>query len=226
MYPLRSITFLAELLFPPRTPSAEVLQKVHHRAFQDPLVRYANFQVVNGGVALSNPVPSGSVSQALLLQDRLRLHEQNTGTSREDFAVRTIRLAGFVLEALELPNFVAQQFVVQSLVNPRGEASAAQCMADSVLRMDGGDFEVLGGTPGLLGIKLHLPGADDETVGFQIRIENFRRDPRSLFLENVGVFKDQIRRDEVGRLGERFSETYEFLEQRMVGFLRRREGRE
>ena len=221
---LRSITFLAELVLAPgKTTAAETLQRIHHRAFQDPGVRYANFQMVQKGAALTNPAPKGAVSQALLLHDRIRVQDQNTGSSREDFAVRVIKLARIALEELDHEAFLAQQFVVQSLVNPRSGVTALENMRDSVLRCSTDDFEGFGGSPQMLGLKLHFPGSDANSVGFQVRIENFRQDERSLFLENVGVYKERVDGDQTGRLGELFGETYEFLEREVIAFLGRRE---
>lgn len=123
MYPLRSIQFLAELVHAPVQHPMADLQRAHGKLFEIEAARYANFQLIQGGAQLSNPVQppgtsqaQGAVSGAWILPDRVRVQEQLTGVARDDFERRLDAVARVLLAELKIPGFLASQFVVQSLV--------------------------------------------------------------------------------------------------------------
>jgi len=222
VYPLRSIHFLAELIHPPLQHAVDALQRVHQATCADAGLRYANFQLVPGGAVLSNPVASpGAVSSVSLLQDRVRLQEHHTGISQEDYQVRLERVAGLVVAELNVPTFLAQQFLVQSLVNPRTEPVSRVFLRDAVLSWDEGQLESFAGEPDLLGVRLRLPPQAGTGGLFQIRVENYERDQRCLFLENVGLYRTLLMPAQVDQLAQRFGETYQVLQGPVQAFLRR-----
>jgi hypothetical protein len=225
VYPLRSITFTAELIYPQRNHNIQQLQKVHSLAFADAQTRYANFQVIAAGVQLSNPpTQAGAVSAAVILPDRLRIQEQLTGVSRDDFQARVENLARMVLEELQIPNFVAQQFLVQSLINPRSATNSAQFLAESVFQLPGDSFDVFERRPNLLGMRLAFPMTAEHPELFNVRIENYDPDPRSLFIENVGVFKVVVGGQNLNVLGQLFEKTYDHMGGPVVDFIAQFDG--
>ncbi len=220
MYPLRSITFVAELIHAQAAHPMPHLQKVHHLAFSSSNAAYANFQVIPGGAQLSNPVPKqGAVSSALILPDRLRIQEQMTGISREDFQARVNQMGRYVLDELSVTGFVAQQFLVQSLINPRSVENAAEFMSRSLLHFPEGALERFDRPAGLLGLRFSFPMSQEHPSLFNVRIETYDRDSRSLFLETTGVFRQAIKADNLEDLASLFTRTYEFLENRVLGFV-------
>ena len=226
MYPLRSIQFLAELVFPPMTWQLADLQRVHSKAFEREASRYVNFQLVQGGAMLANPAPQqGAVSAAWLLPDRIRLQEQLTGVGRDDFEKRLDAFARTALTELKIPHFAAEQYAVQSLVTPRAAPSGIELMARSVLHFDADDMQHFERPPLLLGVRMSFPTAPVDEGQFHCRIESMQRDPKTIFLENVGVFRQQVKESEVGRLVAQFVQTYDWIQEQLVGYLGRIEGR-
>jgi hypothetical protein len=226
VYPLRSIQFLAELVFPPRTWQLADLQRVHAKAFERDASRYVNFQLAQGGAMLSNPVAqTGAVSAAWILQDRLRMQEQLTGLAREDFERRLDGFARTALGELKIPHFAAEQYSVQSLVNPRVSQSAIDLLARSVLHLEEEDLQHFERPPLLLGVRMSFPSAPVDEGQFHGRIESLQRDPRTIFLENVGVFRQQVKEESLGRLVAQFVQTYDWIQEQLVGYLRRVEAR-
>lgn len=226
MYPLRSIQFLAELVFPSMTWQLADLQRLHARCFERDASRYVNFQLVQGGAMLSNPPPQkGALSAAWILADRVRMQEQITGCSREDFEKRLDAFAGAALSELKIPQFVAQQYAVQSLVTPRSAGTAIELMSRGVLHLQPEDEQHFERPPLLLGVRLSHPSSPVDEGQFHARIESMQRDPRSLFLENVGVFRQPIKEGESGRLIAQFVQTYDWIQEQLVGFLERVESR-
>jgi hypothetical protein len=172
MYPLRSIQFLAELVFPPMTWQLADLQRVHATAFK-----------------------------------------------RIDSFART------ALTELNIPHFAAQQYAVQSLVTPRNSPSTIDLMARSVLHFDEDDVQHFERAPLLLGVRMTFPTSPVDEGQFHSRIESMQRDPKSIFLENVGVFRQQVNEADAGRLVAQFVQTYDWLHEQLVGYLERIEGR-
>ncbi len=220
VYPLRSISFVTECLFPQRAHPVERLQQIHHIAFQDPATRYANFQVLPQGVQLANPTAApGVLSNALILPDRLRIQEQGTGISREDFRMRVERLAFLVHEELQVAAYSNQQFLIQSLVNPRAHSQARDYVRESMLGFQNENFSVFGNDPGLVGMRLRFPSNAPDQGQFHVRMENYLSDPRSLFLENVGVYSQPVSSEDIPLLGTRFDETYRYLAGPVIQFV-------
>jgi hypothetical protein len=226
MYPLRSIQFLAELVFPPMTFQPADLQRVHAKAFERDTSRYVNFQLVQNGAMLSNPAgQQGAISAAWIHPDRIRVQEQLTGVGREDFEKRLDSFARTTLAELKIPQVTAEQYAVQSLISPRVSASAIDLMARSVLHFEPQDAELFERAPLLLGVRMSFPTAPVDEGQFHSRIESMQRDPKTIFLENVGVFRQPVKESEVGRLVAQFVQTYDWIQEQLVGFVGRLESR-
>ena len=226
MYPLRSITFIAELIHPPVSYTVEDLQQIHHRAFPDDRTRYANFQVGQGGAQMANPSPRpGAVSAALVGADRLRIQEQMTGMSREDFQARVGELARILLEVGKVSTFVAEQFLIQSLINPRSNAPANEFLTGTLFSMESSDLEAFERPVGIVGLRLSFPMTQAEQPLFNVRVEGYERDPRSLFLENVGLFRTPVASANLDDLGDQFEQTYAYIEGQVVPFIARFDGK-
>ena len=224
-YSLRSISFVAELVMPKANHPAAAMNEIHHKAFQDPTARYANFQILPGGVQLSNPVAkSPAASNALILPDRIRIQEQNTGISREEFRSRVVRFAELAMGELQIPIFVAQQFLVQSLINPKNSESSTGFLASSVLKLESNDWEPFGQAAQLIGLRFRFPYSEQHQGVYHVRVENYVQDPRSLFLENTGVFQEGVRGEDLAPLGEKFDRTIEYLEGPLLRFIRQFDG--
>jgi hypothetical protein len=226
VHPLRSIQFLAELVFPQTTFQLADLQRVHAKTFEREASRYVNFQMVQGGAMLSNPVQQqGAVSAAWLLGDRVRLQEQLTGVARDDFEKRLDAFVRTAQSELKIPQFGAEQYAVQSLVTPRVATSAIELVGRSMLHLEPEDQQLFERPPLLLGMRMTFPTAPVDEGVFHSRIESMQRDPKSIFVENVGVFRQTIKEGESGRIVAQFVQTYDWIQEQLVGYIGRVESR-
>ncbi len=226
MHPLRSIQFLAELVFPAQQWQLADLQRLHAKAFERDTTRYVNFQLVQGGAMLANPpAQQGAVSAAWVLGDRLRIQEQITGISRDDFERRLDSFARTALTELKIPHFVAEQYAVQSLVTPRLTSNSIDLVGKSMLSMTSEDYSHFERPPLLLGVRMSFPSAPVDDGQFHSRIESMQRDPKTIFLENVGVFRTQITEPDAGKIISQFVQTYDWLSEQLVGWISRAETR-
>lgn len=220
-YGLRSIAFVAELIHPPVKHDPQSLQKLHSLLFSSAVCSYRDFKLTPIGAVLSNSVggvPGTPVSSVNVLGDRIQVREEQTGLSREDFGARLEHLARAVLTNLPVGMFVAQQFAVRSVLNLHG-GDARSFMLKTVFGFDEALLEAFGNAPSLAGLRLAFPPPSPGEGLFNVRIESFTKDNRSVFLENVATYGTPVNLDQLDRLSERFEATYEYLQDRMVGFV-------
>jgi hypothetical protein len=226
-YPMRTIAYLAELIHQPRQHPADALQKVHQITFKDQRCRYLNFALMPGGAgaALSNPQTSANMfSTATFLPDRIQVREEMSGISREDFQDRVHRLGALALEVLDVPQFLLQNFVVRTLVNPRNFYDSREFVSRSLLNMEEEDFACLARKPEILGVRLVFPQTSDNRGIFNIRVESYAAEPRSLFIENVGVFRTVVNQNNVEDLTSNLFATYDYIDGNVIDFIAQFDG--
>lgn len=225
-YPIRSIAFQAELIHAPRQHRPDSLQRIHAAAFADPTCQYQNFALVPGGAVLSNPQTGpGMVSMASFLADRVQVREEMSGIGRDDFQARLESLAGHAASWLGVEQFLAQNYVVRSLVNPRTFHDAREFMSRSLLNMEDEDLACLQRVPQILGVRMVFPDTPDQPGIYNVRVESYAAEPRSLFLENVGTFRAMITSNNLESVTDGFGRTYDYLESNLVAFVSQFDGR-
>lgn len=227
---LRSLAFVAELIHPPVQHAAPSLQRLHGQLFENSGASYRDFRVVPGGCQMSNAVgglPGAPVSLVNVLADRIQIREEQTGASREDFAARLVALAELALVELAPKLFMVQQFAIRSVVNPQASDDARAFVLEHVMGLGADQLDAFGAVPNLAGLRLSFPPMGAENAVFNVRLESFSQDNRSVFLENVGTFGKPLTGSAVGeQLTGRFGATYDFLQERLVAFVDRIDGEE
>ncbi len=219
---LRSIAFVAELIHAPVQHDPRTLQRLHGELFANVEASYRDFRLVAGGAQLSNALgglPGTPVSCVNLLADRVQIREEQTGISREDFEARVGHLARSVLSVLPIKMFLAQQYAVRSVINPQTANDAREFMLRTVFGFDEALLATFPAPPSLAGVRLAFPPAEGSGGIFNLRVESFSTDNRSLFLEVVGTFGQPVKTDGIDGLVERFDATYDFLQERLVSFV-------
>jgi len=224
-YPMRTIAYLAELIHPPKQHVADSLQKVHQITFKDSKCSYQNFALVPGGAALSNPQATANmISTATFLPDRIQVREEMSGISREDFQDRVQRIGGLALDVLGVPQFLLQNFVVRTLVNPRNFYDSREFVSRSLLNMEEEDFACLQRKPEIVGVRMVFPQTSDNRGIYNVRVESYAAEPRSLFIENVGVFRSVVNANNVDDLTSNLFATYEYIDGNVIDFISQFDG--
>ncbi len=221
-YPLRSIAFVADLIHPPMQHNPDDLQRMHSVVFNDTECKYQNFQVVPHGAQMANPQKRPNViSCCTVLQDRIQVREELTGIGMEEFRSRLLRIGQIAVTNLRIPVFVVRQFIVRSLVNPRHVQDSRQFLGSSILKKDDQYFDIFEKDPDLLGLRFSF-GSPGQTDGlFNVRIESYAQDARSLFLENVGTFRQPKAVNDLDGISDDFDAVYTYMEKRIIPFIAR-----
>jgi hypothetical protein len=219
-YDPRSIAFLAEVLFPPVTLQADRVQQIHNTLFSRREIAYQNFQIAQDGIHLSNIVTSpGSVSVATFLPDRIVVREELRGTTVEDFATRLVNVASLSFQVLGIQQSVAQQFVVRSLVTPRHWETSTQLLAHGMLSHGADALGTFARPVQAIGLRMTFPQSEGQTEMFNLRLETWTQDPRSLWIENTGSFANPTTAENLPALSNHLYSTYKFLTQKACAFL-------
>ena len=222
-YALRSIAFVAELIHPPVKHEPRGLQQLHSALFESAECNYRDFRMVPGGAQFSNSAQAGlpgtPVSVANVLADRIQVREEQTGVSKEDFEARVGTFAENALAVLPMPLFMVQQFAVRSVINPHTSNDARNFMLQTVFGYDEGMLGSFATQPSLAGLRFSFPPSADNGGVYNMRLESYSQDNRSLFIENVGTFASPVTTGSLGELTSRFDSTYEFLQDQVVTFV-------
>jgi len=220
---LRSIAFVAELIHPPVQHEPRGLQKLHGELFGMSDASYRDFRIVPGGAQFSNTsgagLPGTPVSVANVLADRIQVREEQTGVSKEEFEARLSAVAGNALACLPVQLFIVQQFAVRSVINPQTSNDARGFMLQTVFGYDEALLASFPTPPSLSGLRFTFPPAGESQAVYNVRLESYSQDNRSLFLENVGTFGRPVATGQLDELVVRFGNTYDFLQEHLLAFV-------
>ena len=211
-YEPRTIALGAEIVHPPIELKSQLVQNIHNSLFQRPEISYQNFQVANDGIHLSNPPQTpGGVSSVSFLPDRIVLREEFRPCTVEDFAQRVVNITSLSYRALSIEVSLGQQFWTRSLVNTRRVHDSRAFVAESMLVGGQKSLESFGRPIHTVGLRYTFPQTGGHAQIFNLRIEPWPQDPRSLWLEVVGQFAHQTKTDNLTELGNYLYATYQFL---------------
>ena len=219
-YDPRTIAFLAEVLFPPVPLAPDTVQGIHNTLFQQSELSYQSFQVAQDGIHLTNmPEAPGAVSSVTFLPDRLILREELQPTTLEELATRLVNVSGISLRALDIPFSVAQQFVVRSLVTPRHIEDSRDFISQRLMGGEISTWQRFERPFESIGVRYTFPQHEDRQELFNLRIETWNQDPRSIWIENVGSFTQQVALEDMPQLSTHLTSTYTFLTGPVCSFI-------
>ena len=153
--------------------------------------------------------------------DRLVLREEMRGATVEDFAARAVNVATTALQTLSIPATLAQQFVVRSLVAPRNFQDGREFLSKRLMPRvadEGGGF---GRPMASLGVRYVFPPHGEQTETFQVRVETWPQDQRSIWIENTSSYQSQLTAGDMPRLADQLAATYQFVTGPVCSFLAR-----
>ncbi|MEM7202347.1 MAG: hypothetical protein AAF628_18900 [Planctomycetota bacterium] len=219
-YDPRTIAFLAEVIYQPLNLKAEAVQTIHNQLYGQTEISYQNFQVAADGIHLTNvPERPGAVSAVSFTPDRMVVREELRATTVEDFATRLVNVTGLALRTLGVQATIAQQFVVRSLVSPRHAADSREFVLRKVFSAEDSVWSCFERPMQRVGLAFTFPQTEGHDHVFNVRIETWNQDPRSLWIENVGSFTKPIPVDRAPDLSNLLFATYGFATKQVTAFL-------
>ncbi len=219
-YDPRMIAFLAEIIYTPLELRADVVQSIHNSLYRQTEISYQNFQIAADGIHLSNvPERPGAVSAVSFAPDRMVLREELRATTVEDFATRVVNVASVSFRTLGIPLSLAQQFVIRSLVTPRQTQDSREFLLRRVIGAPDQAWGAFGRPMQRVGLSFTFPQVQEHDQVFNVRIETWNQDPRSLWIENVGSYTRPVPAERIPDLGASLLTTYKFVTGQVSRFL-------
>ncbi|MBN1420366.1 MAG: hypothetical protein JXP34_16430 [Planctomycetes bacterium] len=216
----RTVTFLSEIVHIPATHAPERLRA----AFAELCRRsgYENFIRTSAGARIERPADEGGgPGRVVFSSDRIEVREDGAQISVLEYATRLQTVLEVAVAMLGIPLFVAQQTTLRTIATPLANPDAEQFIGRRLFRVQPEDLEALGRPVRLFGVRLVFPSRSVEEPSYNLRIETYARDPKSLYIENQGVFKVPIPPGDVRVAGERVQATAEFIADKVCPFLSR-----
>jgi hypothetical protein len=211
-YELRTIALRAEVIHAPIQLRPEMVQGIHNSLYRQAELSYQNFQIAPDGIHLSNlPQRPGEASVATFLPDRLVLREELQICTVEEFATRLVNVASVSYQALGITATLAQQFSIRSLVTPQHVKNGQILLMERLLRAGPDATKEFGRPIQSAGLRLVFPQTENSPEVFQVRIETWPQDPRSLWLENVGSFAQATQVENLPHISNYLYATYKFM---------------
>jgi len=214
----RTISLITELVHLPMAHSADKLREVYNEVCR--LCGYENFLRVQGGARIERNEPDGAGrSQLTFLSDRIQLSEEHTGITVDQFGKKTTGVLSTALPALGIPFLLVQVCTVRVTAAPNHFRTASEYLARSLFRIQPEDFQPLQRPTSVFGFRLVFPPTAQHPNNFNVRVECYARDGRSLYIENVGTFNSSIQPASLQEVDRNLQRTSDFLVENIVGFL-------
>ena len=222
----RSIAFIVDAIHPQVQHSAADLQKLYATLISDTSLNYANLNTGPLGAQMMtvhgpSSVPNSNSHSALTLApDRVQVKEEWPSISLDDFIARSQEALEVCIRDTNIPMIGAIQCVVRCLVSRSGTHDSREFFNNSFYRIGEEESAALGRPSSLLGLRMVFPPQDNDQGMHNVRIESFGSDPRSIFLEDVGVYQTPIKDQNFAPLEAAIRSSYDFLTLNMMDYLR------
>ncbi len=221
----RTISLLTECLHLPLKHSVDNLREVYNKICGT--CGYENFIKTATGVRLERHESQGDgFSHLNFAGDRIQFTEDHVGISIDQFAKKVRTVLEVAMTELRIPVILVQQTTVRVISTPHSFKSAAEFLAKSLFRIRGEDLELLGRPTSVHGFRLVFPASGDNAHAFNVRVESYLRDQRSIYVENVGTFKSPIQLQALEKVESNMELTSDFVTNNIVPFLSKYDRRE
>ena len=221
----RTISLLSELIHIPMKHAPERLREVYNRVCQS--CGYENFIRTPAGARIERQdVDSGGFSHLNFTGDRIQLTEDHIGISVDQFAQKVSSVVNEAMSILRIPVVLVQQVTIRVISTPNHYDTSGELLGRSIFRFRAEDLETIGRPTSVFGLKLMFPRTRDEPHAFSVRVESYLRDGRSLYIENVGLFKTPVQIQSLDALEKNVQKTSSFIVEKVVPFLSRYDRRE
>jgi len=218
------IHFGCELIHPPHTHQEQSLREFYFEISQ---LRwcgcdYKEFRLIPGGAEMATK--DGRLRSVCAVHtDRIRVFEDWTTVSLDDFATRVTEIAKRYLEMLTIRVFVVQQAVVRALLTPTYAKDAREFLAEWVCRLNGAEeiFPYFEQRPcHMFGVRLMFPPTEEEPRRFSVRVESYNQDPSRVFTECVCDLEAPPTTEEnIHSIEENLKRAYTYATEHVISFL-------
>lgn len=216
----RTISLITELLHIPAAHSPERLREVYSEVCR--ACDYENFTRISGGARIERREAEGEGFSQLTFQgDRIQVTEDHTGITVDQFARKVHAVLEIALPRLGIPIILLHNVTVRVASTPNTFKSAPELLARSIFKLTPEDIQPLQRPVNVFGFRLVFPPTQDDPRSFNVRVETYVRDQRSLYIENIGTFKHPLQPGEIDKVDQNLHATSAFIAESVIPFLSR-----
>ena len=221
----RTLSVLVELIHIPAKHTIEKLREVYNQVSTS--CGYDNFiRIANGARIESGFSEEVGVSTVTFLNDRLQMVEDNRALSIDQIGSKLVAVLQAAMPLLGMPLILVQQYTVRVTATPNSYRNASEFLGRNLFRIGEEQVAVFERPTSIFGFRLVFPPTKTQPHHFNVRVESYARDPQSVYLENVGVFKTPIQQAQLEQLQKDLEMTSEFLTSNVWKFLSQYDRRE
>jgi len=190
---------------------------------------YDNFIRLPNGARLERGQGQGEgeeISTLTFLNDRVQMVEDHVTMPVDQIGKKLVEVLQKAMPILGLPFFLVQQYTVRAIATPNSFKNASEFIGRSLFRIRDEDVTLLERPTNIFGLRLVFPPTKSQPHHFNVRIEAYTRDPQSVYLENVGVYKAPLEFQRLEALKDNLEQTSEFLTGNVCRFLSQYDRRE
>lgn len=214
----RTISLLSELIHIPSKHTLDELREVYNALSS--AADYENFIRTPDGARIERAAAEGAETSTVNLRhDRLIMVEDNTTLTLHQYCQKLETVARTVMEVLGVPFFLVHQSTVRAIASPNAFKTGSEFIGRSLFRIEAEDLRPLGRPTNIFGFRLFFPATTEHPYQFNVRIESYIKDNRSIYIENVGMFKTPIQKQNIDVLASNVQATAEFVSTNLCQFL-------
>ncbi|HNS00735.1 MAG TPA: hypothetical protein PKX48_15675 [Planctomycetota bacterium] len=216
----RTNALLIELLHLPMQHSPSRLRSL----YQDLCTQcdFENFIRRPNGAVIERPASEeAGLARLTFSSDRIHFIEEGGLVTLNSFCQRLEAILARSMDVLGIPFFLMELCTVRMVTTPGHFDSASDFIGARLLSFGAAELAQLGRPTKVFGLVLSVPPGQDLRDSYSLRIEVFARDPKSLYLENVGTFRTPINRADIAAASSAMRATDTFVTERLCPFLSR-----
>jgi hypothetical protein len=214
----RTIALIVEILHLPMQHSKTQLRTLYAKLCNQ--CDFENFTQRPGGARIERlATEETGFSRVTYAPDRITFSEEGGLLTVDSYAARLEAILEDSMDLLGIPLILMEQCTVRGVVTPGAFRSASEFIGTRLMNIGSGDFSVIGRPASVFGFRLVVPPAGDARDSYNIRVEVFARDPKSLYLENTGTFRTPVNRADISAVTRALRDTCSFLNDRLCPFL-------
>jgi hypothetical protein len=221
----RTLSLLTDLIHVPARYTMEQLRGFYNAVSS--ACEYENFTRTADGARIErSSAETAETSTLTLRSDRLQMVEDNTTLPLDHYIQKLQTVAKKAMETLHISCFLLQQTTVRAIASPNAFKTASEFISKALFKIKPEDLGPIGRPTSLIGLRLFFPSTNEAPHQFNVRIEMFIKDNRSIYIENVGTFKTPVTHQTMELLGANVQASADFISNNLCRFLSRFDNKE
>jgi hypothetical protein len=184
------------------------------------LCDFENFTQRPGGARIERPASEeAGLARVTFGPDRITFSEEGGLLTVDGCCERLEAILAESMDLLGIPILLMEQCTVRAVVTPGAFRSASDFIGTRLMNIGSGDFSAIGRPTSVFGFRLVAPATAEARDSYSVRVEVFARDPKSLYLENVGTFRQPLNRADLHTVAQSLRDTSSFVSEKLCSFL-------